>query len=386
MVYITKMRAQSREAPADKIKGASSLASSVFSGGKAQDLNIWPNVRFGAVLTKSEKKGWLGSSYDGHFDAVFEYPNPIELRHAYGYLSKVWSDTAPEGDEYQLDFCPSRPKLVLLAENDFPKPMTIKRLSVRDRAYSVPVGKNEPIDKRRDYKFIISFVDFFQQEDWEIVRKVLSTAGNRGKERIPPSFWWFRLATDRAFVYRDSRTVQVCGYNVPFVDIRLESKQREGGPKDLLTEIKEVFSGFKEWYLEMTSVRGMKDYVRNSAIAFLQDPKNPNANSLRRELETLRRVEKGIENLPPVDQFVNSNSDLKAIGEVMQKSRPGRQSHRLSPYVTIKEGRFIDEETSEKPCDDKDKEVRVLRYYEVLGYDGRFATDEDTQKAFEVNK
>ncbi len=385
MIYINKMRAQTREAPGERLKEATSVASSVFHGQKAQDLNICPNVQFQGALKPGKKRGMFSSSNDCYLDAVFEYSIPIELKHAYGYLDKVWSDTSPEGDEYSLDFCPSRPKLILLAEDDFPKPMLIKRQPVvRSRAYDVPVGKKESLDKRRDYKFILSFVDFFQQKEWEAVRRVLSAAGNPGKSEIPASFWWFKLATDRAFVYRDSRRVDVCGYSVPFVDIRLESKQRDGGPKDLLVEIREMFSGFKEWYLEMTSVRGVKDFVRNSAIGFLQDPKNPDLRALRYELEVARRREGGLEDLPPVDKFLKDDADLKAIGEAMQKCRPGRQSHRLAPFITIKEGRFIDEQLSERPSDDKSKDIRVLRYYDVLGYDGRFVSDEEIRKAFTI--
>ena len=388
MIYINKMRAQTREAPADKLKEAKTAASDVFDGDRVQDLNISPDIKFTTPVRKSDKKsGFFVSSNEVYVDAVFDYRGPTELKDAYGYLDKIWSRTAPEGDEYQLDFCPARPKLVLLAEDDFPKPMKIKRFPViRSSAYGVHVGKKEPLDKRRNYKLTLSFVDFFKQKEWETVRKVLSTAGNPEKEQIPASFWWFKLATDRAFVYRDSRTIPVCGYDVPFVDIRLESKQREGGPKDLLTETREIFSGFKEWYFEMTSVRGVKDYVRNSAIAFLQDPKNPNLLGLRQELEAARRREMGLKDLPPIDRFVRDNADLKLIGETMKTSKPGRQSHRLAPFMTIKEGRFIEEEYTERPAEDKSKEIRVLIYYEVLGYDGSFISDEEIVKAFTVGE
>ncbi len=383
MVYIKRMRAQSRET--DDIRGLSAAAD-LLVGERAQDLNLRPDVRVAVVKHFSTESKWGGlvrgpTRSGGYVDAVFLYPEVTKLEVAYGYLKDMWEDTAPKGDGYPLDFCPSRPKIVQLDDDDFPKPLTIERLPVSDRPYAAPVKKGEPLDRKLGYKASISFVNYFPQDEWKIVNAALRERGNQRKQDIPPSFWWFKEAADKAIVQITTRIQDVCGYPVPFVDVRLESQSARES-KGLLGEVRDSFSGFKRWYFERMSSGRLKEYMRNSAIGYLTDPKNPNGLALRDELERLRRTEQGLEDLSPVENFIREGKDLEVIGTTMEASKPGRQLHRLAPFVVIKEGRIIEEEYPQRSASDKDKEIRVLRYYEVRGYDGSFISDEDLEAAF----
>ncbi|MBI4163288.1 MAG: hypothetical protein HY512_00375 [Candidatus Aenigmarchaeota archaeon] len=383
MIYITKMRAQTRET--DDISGLKKAANMLI-GDRAQDLNFRHDIAVGAVTSSKSESRWGGlvrgpTKSGGYLDVTIAYKEATKLSVAYGYLGQIRDDTSPEGEGYEVDFCPSRPKLVQLDDDDFPNTMVLQRRPISHRSHDVPVMKGETFDKRLGYKFNISFVDHFPQEEWGKVRAALKGKSKQELGEIHPSFSWFNDAAEKAWVSIDTRTVDVCGYAVPFVDVKLESKYGARESKGLLGEIRDSFGGFQKWYFQRVSLSGFREYMRNSAIGFLQDPKSPTW-ELRAALEKLRRQELGLTELPPIDQFLRDGEDLKIIAQAMEKSKPGRQLHKLAPYITIKEGRFIEEQPVERSSSDRERQIRVPRYFEVLKYSGEFISNEDIAKAF----